>query len=279
MSKGIFLFAQNTEDTNYVEQACYCAITIKTHNPNLQIAIATNDFVPLKYKKFFDHIIEITGTDLSANENWKISNRSKIYNLTPFDETVVLDTDVLVCEDLEKYFPSLSSYDLYFTTNPVTYRGETITERYYRKTFVKNSLPDTYVGMHYFKKSDLAKEFYNWLDIIVQNWQDFYKQHLEYNRPDFCSIDVCSAIAIKIMEFEAQVTGKSTSLPKFVHMKPKVQNWYRSVNSWQDYVACYLTDDCKLKVGNYNQSGIFHYTEDTFVKNYLQTRIKDIVNG
>ena len=75
MSKGIFLFAQNTEDTNYVEQACYCAITIKTHNPNLQLAITTNDFVPLKYKKFFAHIIEIPCTKLAAHEHWKISKR------------------------------------------------------------------------------------------------------------------------------------------------------------------------------------------------------------
>lgn len=278
MSRGILLFAQNTQDVNYVEQACYCAISSKTHNPDLEIAIVTNDFVPLKYEKYFDHIIDINGPDLSVDEKWKISNRSKLYDLSPFTETMVLDTDTLICSNFENYFDLLKNYDLYFTSQPVTYRGEIINNNYYRKTFEKNNLPNTYVGLHYFKKSKLAKEFYYWLDIIVKNYKTFYQQHLTYNRPDFCSIDVCSAIAIKILECETQVTGKSTMLPNFVHMKPKVQNWHRSVNSWQDYVACYLSNDFNLKIGNYEQLGVFHYTEDSFVKTYLKNRIKEIMN-
>ena len=140
-------------------------------------------------------------------------------------------------------------------------------------------MPNIYVGMHYFKKSNLAKEFYDWLKIIVTNYKTFYKKHLLDKKPDFCSIDVCSAIAIKIMDCENLVTNKSSRYPTFVHMKPKAQNWYKGISNWQDYVGSYLTDDFEFYVGNYKQTGLFHYTEDSFVGNYLEHRMKEIING
>lgn len=279
MNRGIFLFAQNTNDTNYVAQACFCAFSIKQTNPDLSVTVATNDYIPEKYKKYIDNIIEIPGEDFASEEEWKISNRIKIYNLSPYDETIVLDTDMLVLKDISKWWNLLADYDLYFTSTPTTYRGDILTSNFYRKTFVANLLPDTYVGLHYFKKSPLAEEFYKWLNIIVPNYKTFYKQHLEHRPPDFCSIDVCSAIAIKIMDCESIVINKSSLYPSFVHMKPRAQNWYKSVSNWQDYVGAYLTDDFELFVGNYKQNSVFHYTEDSFVKNYLEKRIKEIANG
>ena len=278
MDKGIFLLAQNNESTNYVRQACLCAVSIKKTNPNTSVTLATNDFVPTKYKKYFDYIIEIPGDDLATNEAWKISNRVKIYDLSPYDETIVLDTDTIVVSDITDWWKELETYDLYFTSQPLTYKGEVITSDFYRKTFVLNRLPNIYVGVHYFKKSDFAKEFYNWLKIIVTNYELFYKQHLESKRPDFCSIDVCSSIAVKILECESQVTSSSSFAPTFVHMKSKAQNWYRSVAEWQSYVAAYLTDEFDLTVGNFKQSGVFHYTENSFVENYLEQRVKELTN-
>lgn len=277
MSKGIFLLAQNNNE-NYVKQACFCAFSIKKTNPTLSVTIATNDFIPEKYKKYFDNIIEIPGEDLAVSEEWKVSNRVKIYDLSPYNETLVLDTDMLVTEDISSWFEKLKDFDLYFTSQPRTYRGEIISSNFYRKTFTANNLPNIYVGVHYFKKSKLANEFYEWLKIIGKNWQEFYKQHLEFKRPDFCSIDVCSAIAVKIMDCESQVISSAKTSPTFVHMKTKVQNWNKQVSSWQDYVAVYITDDFDVKVGNYSQSGVFHYTENSFVKNYLEKRIKEMAN-
>jgi hypothetical protein len=279
MSRGIFLLAQNTNEENYVKQACFCAFSIKQTNPELSVTLATNDFVPTKYEKYFDNIISIPGEDLAVSEDWKVSNRVKIYDLTPYDETIVLDTDMLVLSDISNWWELLKDYDLYFTSQPKTYRGEVLTSNFYRRTFVENKLPNIYVGMHYFKKSDLAKEFYKWLKIIAVNYKEFYKQHLESRTPNFCSIDVSSAIAIKILDCESKVTNKSLSFPSFVHMKPKAQNWVRQVSSWQEYVAAYITDDFEFKIGNYKQTGIFHYTENSFVKNYLESRIKELANG
>ena len=49
-------------------------------------------------------------------------------------------------------------------------------------------------------------------------------------------------------------------------MKSRVQNWQENIgHKWQDRVATYLDDDCNLTIGNYVQTGLFHYTEKDFV--------------
>ena len=53
----------------------------------------------------------------------------------------------------------------------------------------------------------------------------------------------------------------------FVHMKSKVQGWEDSTDSWIDTVPYYMNDE--LKIGNYKQHGLFHYTENSFCEEAL----------
>ena len=52
MSKGILVIAQNNAETNYVEQACLLAMTLKVNDGSL-ISLVTNDDVPETYKSLF----------------------------------------------------------------------------------------------------------------------------------------------------------------------------------------------------------------------------------
>jgi len=264
------MLAQNTE-VDYVQQAYLNAMSIKATNNDANICLITNDEVPTKYKPLFDHIVEIPWGDHAKDSDWKIENRWKIYHASPYDDTLVMDTDMLVLQDISSWFDFLQNYDLFFTSNVYTYRNELITNNYYRHTFEKNYLPNIYCGVHYFKKCDLSHEFYTWLEMITNNWQKFYRQHAGgrmYQRK--CSIDLSSAIAVKIMGVESAVTNPRAKYPSFVHMKPRIQNWQNSVvDSWQNRVGTYLGEDLQLKIGNYTQTGVFHYTEDNFVKNRI----------
>ena len=49
-------------------------------------------------------------------------------------------------------------------------------------------------------------------------------------------------------------------------MKSKVQGWENNSDNWTDIVPYYFTDDKELKIGNYLQTGLFHYTENSFAK-------------
>lgn len=269
MDKNFTLLAQNSND-DYVKQACLCAMSIHATNPDSNVSLITNDVVPEKYKQLFDHIVEIPWEDHAKDEDWKISNRWKIYHATPYADTLVMDTDMLVLQDLSKWFAFLNNYDLYYTSNVLTYRGETVTSDYYRKAFTQFNLPNLYSGIHYFKERPLAKEFYTWLEMITNNWQLFYKNHAggkTYQKT--CSMDLSAAIAAKILNCEHSITSK-TEFPTFVHMKSKLQHWEKyDEQKWQTRVSSYLDDNLDLYVGNYKQRGVFHYTEKDFANNNI----------
>ena len=264
------MLAQNS-DFDYVRQACLAAMSIRATNDNASICLITNDPVPTKYKPLFDHIVEIPWGDHAEDENWKISNRWKIYHAIPYDETVVIDTDMLVLQDISSWFDFLRNYDLFYTSKVYTYRGDVVNSDYYRKAFTKFDLPNLYSGFHWFKKSELPHEFYTWLEMITNNWQQFYKAHAggkTYQKK--CSMDLSAAIAAKIMNIENQIINPNVQYPSFVHMKPKIQNWNQNfAESWQNRVGVYLGEDLKLKIGNFSQTGIFHYTEKDFLNNRI----------
>ena len=265
MTKGIVVLAQNNTTDNYVEQACLLAMSLKLHN-TVPISIVTNDIVPDEYCHLFDQIIPIPWGDSAASSDWKIENRWKLYYATPYRETIIMDTDMLVLQNIDTWWKFLSKYDLFFTSKVLTYRGTPANTSYYRRTFIDNNLPNLFSGLHYFKKCDFAHKFYNLLDIVVKNWKPFYEQHLEAtHRPKHMSIDVCAAIVTRILDCESKITNTVVTYPSFTHMKPHCQDWHEVYINWQDQIGVYISKDGSLKIGNYAQTGILHYTENDFL--------------
>lgn len=278
MSKGILMLAQNSE-FNYVNQACLCALSILLHNPEMKISLVTNDEVPLKYIKYFDKIIPIPWNDSAEKSEWKIENRWKLYHVTPYEETIVMDTDMLVLQDITYWWKILEKYELYFVSNVKTYRDEIVIDKYYRKTFKSNDLPNIYTGFHYFKKCKLAFEFYYLLEQIVNNWELFYGTFVKEDYPKMCSIDISSALAVKILDIEQIVTNPKAEFPTFTHMKSKIQNWKNPPDSWLNRIECYINNKAEVKIGNHLQSGIFHYTEKEFVTDEILNLFEDALNA
>ena len=266
MSKGIVVLAQNNETDNYVEQSALLAMSLRYHN-DVPISLITNDQVPEEYVNLFDKIIPIPFGDSAKDSEWKVENRWKIYHASPYDETIVMDTDMLVLQNIDVWWNFLSNYEVFYTSNVLTYKGETANTSYYRKTFIDNELPNLFCGLHYFKKSDFAQQFYTWLELVVNNWETFYEQQLlASSRPKHVSMDVCTAIVTKILDCESVITNKVAKFPSFTHMKPYCQGWNTVQTSWQDQIGVYISKDGSTKLGNYAQTGILHYTEKDFVE-------------
>lgn len=263
---GIVVLAQNSDVDNYVEQACLLAMSVRVSAPSLPVSVITNDTVPEEFSHLFDNIIPIPFGDAARGSDWKIGNRWKIYHASPYEKTIVMDTDVIVLQDIANWLPFLDQYELYFASKVYTYRQEIVTSTAYRKTFVSNNLPNLYSGFHYFKRCDFVHEFNDWLEIIMKNWQQFYKIYLTKDCPDRCSVDVSAAIAAKIMGCENDITNSQVDFIRFTHMKPLAQNWKKPEASWQKCVGTYIDDGCNIKIGNHAQTGILHYTENNFVK-------------
>jgi hypothetical protein len=179
---------------------------------------------------------------------------------------------MLLLSSNDHWWQHLQYKDVALTKNVIDYKGRQISNDFYRKTFTEHNLPNVYMGVHYFKKTKPAFEFYKWLQIITENYTDFYKQFLPNAKQKFCSMDVNASLALMFLNAEEQYTSV---IPTFTHMKPAIQGWSKSPNSWRDTVTFNINNEKQLKVGNFLQHGIFHYTEDDFLTNNILEILRD----
>lgn len=268
MNRGFLLFVQENADTDYLEQARLCAKSIKKFN-NDPVCLMTDSKTDLTGYDEFDIIKSIPGEDLAQNSKWKIENRCKIYDVSPFKHTIVLDVDTLVLENLESYWQFFSNYTVFYLTTPTTYRNEAVKSNYYRQVFVANELPNIYCGIHYFARGKFSQQFYDQVKDVVQNYETYKKKFTPHNTQTWCSMDVATAIAVKVLNCEHMITSKNSPI-NFVHMKGKVQNWKGAFSNWLGQIDYFFNKNNELIVGNHLQKGIFHYVENKFINKNIK---------
>jgi hypothetical protein len=155
----------------------------------------------------------------------------------------------------------LENCELYVANNAHTFRGEVVTNDYYRKTFTKNNLPNLYSMYTFFKKdSALANQFFDLGRAIIKNPTEFSNVFLSEHKPKLLGTDEAFALAAKILDISDQISY-TLDFPKVVHMKPMVQNWPWPANTWSDHVGFYINRKGHIKIGNYQQYNIVHYVE------------------
>ena len=207
----------------------------------------------------FDTVIE-----WDQEKYW--DGRSWMDQLSPFDHTVCLDADMLFLRDYSHWIDYfIANSELYVANQIYTYRGETITDRTYRKTFDRNSLPDLYSMWTFFSKgSVLCQEFFELGRQILKNPSEFTNQFLNEHRPKVIGTDEAFALAAKILDITDSI-AYDLPFPRVVHMKPMLQNWPWPADTWSDHVGFYLNADARLKIGNFQQNDIVHYVEKNLI--------------
>jgi hypothetical protein len=275
MSKGYLIFAQNTESVDYVRQAYTQALSIKHTQPNINsVSLCTLGKVDKRYQKGFDNIIQIPDKDDAKDSAWKIENRWKALKMSPYEETVVLDADMLFTSNVEHWWDNLEKQDISFTGNVLDYRHNVVTDDFYRKAFTKNDLPNVYSGFYYFKKSQPTADFFKVFQNVVHNWGEFYSAVCPKNKPPRVSIDVSAAVAAKILGIEDTICNTFTT---FVHMKPAILDWEHRRPKWYGNLAVNLLDNLDLVVGNMIQQPIFHYVESDFLTEDMVKKLESNV--
>jgi hypothetical protein len=252
MSKGYIVIAQNNGTVDYLQQAYALAMNLKLTQGNVSnltvcVDASTKKLITAKHKKVFDHIVDIPWEDDSKDKDWKINNKWKYYYMTPYDETVILDTDMLFPTDVSQWWDILQQKDIWACTNVKTYRQELIHDMHYRKTLKLNDMPNVYTAFFYFKKSDLATEFF---------------KYMPKGKPDWLSADVAFSLAIDILGISDKCTADHmTELPTFIHMKSEIQNIPTSLvyDDWTETLPTYYKSYKDFKIGNFQITHPFHY--------------------
>lgn len=275
VSKGFLILAQSTTEVDYVQQAYALALSIKfSQVATSSISVVTNDPVPEEYKWVFDHIIPIPW--YKEGTRYQAENRWKLYHVTPYDETIVLDTDMLLLEDVEEWWNYCGNYDLRFCSRIKNHKLDIVVDKVHRKPFIVNKLSSPYYALHYFKKCDSSYEFYKVLEFVCNNWEWCWTKFAPEEYQNWLSMDLAVAVAIEITGRNDSVEDICSPL-EFIHMKPAIQGWDVVPYRWQDGVPGILTKKGDLIVGNIKQSKLFHYIEKDFITPKIITRLEELV--
>lgn len=264
MDKGIVIIAQNNATTDYVACARVLAKSIKKTNPNLSVSIITNNLEEAD-NPIFDYIIPLPYGDIST-EDWKLSNDWQVYEASPYDETIKIESDVLITRDILNWWECASHRDLIIAQGCMDYKNKVSTSRFYRNFFDKNTLPDVYNGIVYFKKSDLAQEFFALVRDIFENWEQ-YRDALAYcSSSEMITTDVAYAIATNIVGEQYAMMPPQHNPFKWVHMKPRIINTMS--DDWTRECFFEILNCGQVRINSYTQYYPVHYVHKELAKKF-----------
>lgn len=274
MTFGYLIIVSKHSDVDYLKMAYALALSIKnTQKEGFdKVALVIDDESKIKDLKspwVFDKVIVE-----NLEPGW--DSRSYMDKLTPWDATICLDADMLFLTDTShwvEYF--LNNSELYIANKSYTYRGEVVSNDFYRKTFVKNSLPNLYSFYSFFKSnSPLAKKFFNLNRYIIQNPLEFKNVYLSNHIPKVVGTDEAFALSAQILDIQNEI-AYDLSFPRVVHMKGQIQNWPWPAEKVTDFVGFYF-NKAGLKIGNYRQTGIVHYHEKELMTDEIVSILEEI---
>ena len=272
--QGFLTFAQNSE-VDYLQLAYVQAMAIKLTMPDSQYAVIvdkqTLEKVTDQHRHVFDYVIELP-MDHAEQESWKLSNEWQAFYLTPFKETIKLESDLIFTRSIDHWWTTFRLRDIVLSTGCRDYLQRLSSIRAYRRLFDDNELPDVYNGLMYFRYSQPAAEFFWYAEYIFKNWEYIRDNLLKNCRDETPTTDVVYALTAKILGVE-QCTLPSMDYINFVHMKPAI-NGFSEASNWTESVMC-ETDLPMIRINNVNQYHPVHYYEkswvtDEIVKEYEQ---------
>lgn len=225
MTVGAVIFAQNNSKIDYTKLAVYSALRVQKYL-DIPVTLITDNkkWLIANYDhQTFDQIVELQpstdnqqkrfydGSLSSSVLDWKNFSRSSVYDLTPYDTTLVLDSDYIISSDiLKKSFNTIHDFQIYRKSFDLagwrnTYEFERINPY---------SIPFYWATVFVFKKSLLTQTLFDLINYIKSNWLYFRTLYsIDY---DLYRNDFAFSIAINILngktngEFAVDLPGKMT---------------------------------------------------------------------
>lgn len=262
MNKGFVVLAQNTPDVDYMKCAEALAYSIKNTMPDANISLITSDQTK---SKIFDQIIPLPYGDLAPDSNWKLVNDWQVYEASPYDYTIKLEADLYIPRSIDYWWDILKDRDIVVSTTIRNFKQEISDIKAYRRFIYDNDLPDTYNAITYFKKSELAGQFFKIVREIFENWED-YRDNLKCNKDEIATTDWVYAIASHILGIE------NTTMPQFtdmsmIHMKRFINNL--PTEDWTEILLYEISKD-SLRIQTMPQKYPFHYQVKNFAEQILE---------
>lgn len=184
-SRGVVIIANNTADTDYISIAEANARLVKQY---LGLPTTVIETTPVSNRRF--------DTQTNRFVEWNNTGRYDAYNLSPYDETLLLDADYLILDNnLSKLFETTTDYTL-FDKN--TYINNNITKH----TMGQYSLPFVWATAVIFKRTLKSEILFDLVAKIQRNYK-YYRDLYNIAESNFRN-DYAFAIADNILNGYSQ---------------------------------------------------------------------------
>lgn len=233
MKRGIVIIAHNNREIDYALMSIISGGLAKK-NLNLPVSLITDQStvewmkesnILTKAESVFENIILIKrpvtdnkrrlndGQD-SKTVSFINSTRSNIYDITPYDETLLIDSDFLIFSDrLNQYWEVLDSVLIGDSMNDI--QGNRI-------GFLDKHVADVGVHLYWattimFKKNQESMMFFDLVKSIQENY-DVFSDLFRFS-PDQYRNDISFSVAKHIMD--GFITDRSETLPPILTVQDK----------------------------------------------------------
>lgn len=209
MSKGVLIFAQNNNEIDYARISLFAAEQVKRHlNVPVSLVTDSKDWLLASQPRaveVFDQIITTwsnteqtkqfhDGTMSSKILTWKNLNRSDCYDLTPYDETLVIDSDYIInSSNLSKIWNNSNDFLIYKESFDLAQWRDTSSFTYLNQY----AIPFYWATAFYFKKTISNESFFVIVKHIKNNWS-YYRAIYNIDSTVFRN-DFAFSIAIHMM--------------------------------------------------------------------------------
>ncbi len=206
MTKGVLIFAFNNSEIDYVSIAAYAAKRVKQFL-NLPVSIVTDQssYDTSTFENVFDKVIVdndtstqvkrfYNGSDSYKSATWRNASRSTCYDLTPYDETLVIDSDFIINSDFLKYcWEQPNDFLIYNNSLDLASWRDTSEFEYISQYSIKFY----WATVFFFRKNKKTELFFKLVNHIKTNW-DYYQKLYQLPSIKFRN-DHAFSIAIHIL--------------------------------------------------------------------------------
>ncbi|CAB4125917.1 hypothetical protein UFOVP181_321 [uncultured Caudovirales phage] len=220
MSNGALIFAHNNPIIDYTKLAIFAARrVIQFLGVPVSLVTDNKQWLLNNYPDHpFDQVIEIEledstrklfydGSLSSMKFEWKNVSRNRAYELSPYDKTLVLDSDYIISSDVLKLaFDRNTDLQIYSKSFDLAGWRDTA----YFERINPYSIPFYWATAFVFQKNQIMESFFDLVSYIKGNWSYF---RVLYNiEAALFRNDIAFSIAIHIMNGKT-AGGFSTELP------------------------------------------------------------------
>ncbi len=279
IDRGFLTIAHNTDGVDYLRLAYAQAMSIKLTMPGSQYCVIvdqdTNKQITDEQRLVFDHV-QVLDKDYAKQDEWELANEWQVFNLSPYKETIKVESDILFTRSIEHWWHAFRLRDIVLSLGTRNFKGKQAKSRVYRKIFDANQLPDVYNGLMYFRYSETASEFFEIAEQVFKQWETVKENILKGFSYEEASTDVVYAIAAKTLGVEL-CTLPDCDFINFTHMKNAINDWPDD-KSWTEMIMTEI-DLPMIRINNVNQYHPVHYQDKNWLTDEIIERYKECLHN